>query len=205
MEPSGVLSGDGLIEEIYQLQEPARLIGVEPVIGRFEVVTMNRTTMIAGGAAIAVAVVAALIFLTRPPSESGAVSGADRAEDAREFIADVRKPGPESYADAYDRAREYQKDGRLADAQLLYFYAARGGHAGAEFELAAMNDPNHHDGATSLLAEPDAFQAYKWYSAALEHGTREAQSRLDALHAWATKEAAQGNSEAERLLLQWSR
>jgi TPR repeat protein len=167
--------------------------------------TMNRTTMIAG-AAIAVAAVAALIFLTRPsPEPDGAITGEDRAEEAREFIADVRKPGPQSYAEAYEQAREYQKDGRLADAQLLYFYAARGGHAGAEFELAAMNDPNHHTGATSLLEKPDAFQAYKWYSAALEHGSREAQARLDALRDWATEAAAQGNSEAERLLLQWSR
>ena len=161
--------------------------------------------MIAAGAAIAVAALAALILLMRPAPEPGAVTGADRAEDAREFIAEVRKPGPESYGEAYDRAREYQKDGRLADAQLLYFYAARGGHAGAEFELATMNDPNHHATETSLLAKPDAFQAYKWYSAALEHGSREARGRLDALRDWATQAAAQGNSEAERLLLQWSR
>jgi TPR repeat protein len=125
------------------------------------------------------------------------VTGADRAEDAREFIAEAGEPGPKSYADAYERAREFQKEGRPADAQLLYFYAARGGNAAAEFELAAMNDPNHHASATN------PFQAYKWYSAALEHGSREAQSRLDALHDWTEKAAAEGNSEAERLLLQW--
>ena len=73
-----------------------------------------------------------------------------------------------------------------------------------EFELAAMNDPNHHARETSLLAEPDAFQAYKWYSAALEHGSQQAQARLDGLHEWANKAAEEGNSEAERLLLQWT-
>jgi TPR repeat protein len=55
-----------------------------------------------------------------------------------------------------------------------------------------------------LLAEPDAYQAYKWYSAALEHGSPEAQQRLEALRDWATQAAAQGNPEAERLLLQWA-
>jgi TPR repeat protein len=167
---------------------------------------MNRTTIIAAALAIAVVAIAALFFVLRPSPEPGAITGAERAEEAREFIAEVREePGPESYGDAYERAREHQEEGRLADAQLLYFYAARGGHAGAEFALAEMNDPNHHESATSLLEEPDAYQAYKWYSAALEHGSSEAQQRLDALRDWATQAAAQGNSEAERLLLQWPR
>jgi TPR repeat protein len=166
---------------------------------------MNRATMNAIGTGVAVAVVAALLWSTvfRHSREPGAITGADRAEEAREFIAEVKKPDSESYADAYQRARDFQKEGRLADAQLLYFYAARGGHAGAEFELAAMNDPNHHASEKSLLPDPDAFQAYKWYSAALEHGSPDAQARLDALHDWASKAAADGNSEAERLLLQW--
>jgi TPR repeat protein len=140
----------------------------------------------------------------RTPPDSGAGSGADRAEDAREFIADIREANPESYSAAFARAEEYQEDGRLADAQILYFYAARGGHPDAEFKLAEINDPNHHASATSMLAEPDAYQAYKWYRAALEHGSPRAQDRLDALHDWAMKAAAQGNSEAERVLLQWS-
>ena len=165
---------------------------------------MTRTTMIAAAVVVAVMALAAL-FLMRPPSEPDAITGAERAEEAREFLADVRETTPESYDDAYRRARDYQDNGQLADAQLLYFYAARGGHAGAEFELAEMNDPNHHESGTSLLEEPDAYQAYKWYSAALEHGSREAQERLDALHDWATEAAEQGNSEAERLLLQWPR
>jgi len=164
---------------------------------------MSRTTMLAAAAALAVVAIAALLFLMRPSLEPGAITGSERAEDAREFLADVRESGPESYEDAYERAREYQENGQLADAQLLYFYAARSGHAGAEFELAEMNDPNHHESATSLLEEPDAYQAYKWYSAALEHGSSEAQERLEALRDWTTKAAAQGDSAAERLLLQW--
>lgn len=163
---------------------------------------MNRTTMIAA-LAVAVAAVAVFFLLLRPGPDPGTITGTERAEEAREFIADVQEAGPESYADAYERAREHQEAGRLADAQVLYFYAARGGHAGAEFELAQMHDPNHHDPATSLLEEPNAYQAYKWYSAALEHGSTQARARLDALRDWATNAAAEGNSEAERLLLQW--
>jgi TPR repeat protein len=166
---------------------------------------MNRATSIGlaiAGAIIAVAVVA---FFLRPSPEPGAITGADRAEEAREFIAEARDDtGPESYAEAYERAREFQQSGQLADAQVLYFYAARGGHAGAEFELATMNDPNHHASETSLLAKPDAFQAYKWYSAARDHGSNQAQARLDALHDWALQAASAGDSEAERLLLQWA-
>jgi TPR repeat protein len=159
--------------------------------------------MIAAAVAL-IAAVAALFLLMRPSLEPGAITGSERAEDARDFLADAREAGPQSYGDAYERAREYQANGQLADAQLLYFYAARGGHPAAEFSLAEMNDPNHHESATSLLEKPDPYQAYKWYSAALEHGSNEAQERLDALRDWATQAAAQGNSEAERLLLQWA-
>jgi TPR repeat protein len=162
--------------------------------------------MIAAAVVTVVAVIAVLALLMRPATIPGAITGSDRAEDAREFIAEVREEGgPQSYIDAYERAREHQESGRLADAQVLYFYAARGGHAGAEFELAEMNDPNYHASATSLLPEPDPYQAYKWYSAALEHGSSEAQDRLKALHEWASQAAAQGNTEAERVLLQWGR
>src|SRR5690606_41047838 len=73
----------------------------------------------------------------------------------------------------------------------------------AAFELGTMNDPLHHDPSTSLLAEPDAFQAFRWYSQALDGGVREAAGRLDALKRWADEQAAGGNAEAERLLLQW--
>lgn len=163
---------------------------------------MNRTIV---GVALGAVAIAVVLFLIRPSSDSDAITGPDRAEEAREFIADVGDKGPERYAEAYTRAQEYRKQGQLADAQLLYFYAARGGHADAEFALAEMNDPNHHAAATSLLAEPDAYQAYKWYSAALEHGAGEAKARLEMLHQWATQAAAKGNAEAERLLLQWSR
>jgi TPR repeat protein len=135
---------------------------------------------------------------------------ADRADEARELIADLER-GDDAvgegetadYERTYEQAEEFQREARLADAQLLYFYAARGGHAPSAFALAAMNDPNHHSEQTSLLSEPDPFQAYKWYSVALEHGAGSAAARLEELHEWAKQAAANGDVEAERLLLQW--
>ena len=106
---------------------------------------------------------------------------------------------------AFERAGAFRKSGQLGDAQLLYFYAAREGHPGAAFEYAAMNDPNHHSPETSLLAEPDAFQAFRWYTVALEGGMTAAQQRLDALREWAVAAAADGDDKADRLLLQWER
>jgi hypothetical protein len=104
---------------------------------------------------------------------------------------------------AYDRALELQANGQLDDAQVLFFFGARRGHPRSAFTYAELNDPLHHSPATSLLAEPDAFQAFRWYSAALDGGVEAAVSRLAELHEWAEKEAAAGNDEAERLLLQW--
>lgn len=127
----------------------------------------------------------------------------DRAEDARTIIADLKRSEPVDYAGAFARAEQFQKDGRLADAQLLYFFAARGGNAASAFALATMNDPNHHSATSSLLPEPDAFQAFKWYTAARDAGMAAADQRLAALHDWAENAAADGNVDAERLLLQW--
>jgi hypothetical protein len=66
-----------------------------------------------------------------------------------------------------------------------------------------MNDPNHHSPDISLLPEPDAFQAFRWYSSAREQGMAEAVERLDALREWAVTAAATGDIDAEQLLLQW--
>jgi hypothetical protein len=104
---------------------------------------------------------------------------------------------------AFEQAQEFQSAGQLADAQLLYFFGARAGHAPSAFALATMNDPNHHSSETSLLPEPDAYQAYRWYSVARDKGLPGAAERLEALHEWAVAAADAGNAKAEQLLLQW--
>ncbi len=170
---------------------------------------MNRQTLAVGILVLAVLVVGGVVYwMYRPaglPSESPtpAATAVERAADARSVIAELEQSVPVDYAEAVARAEQFHQEGRLADAQLLYFFAARGGNAAAAFALATMNDPNHHSSATSLLPEPDAFQAYKWYSTARDGGMSEAAARLDALHAWAETAAANGDADAERLLLQW--
>jgi TPR repeat protein len=162
----------------------------------------NRIFGVILAVAIAVAVIAGVMYFVADPSTDG-VADSERGEEARQVMAELEDGGTADYQEAYERAQAFQREGRLADAQLLYFYAARGGHAQSELALATMNDPNHHSEETSLLSEPDPFQAYKWYSAALEHGATSASARLDELHEWAKEAAAEGDLEAERLLLQW--
>ena len=131
-------------------------------------------------------------------------TAAERGDSAREIINRLQEaPGEPDYAEAHARAEELQSEGRLSDAQLLYFFAARGGHAPAAYQLATMYDPNHHAPETSLVDEPDPFQAYKWYVAARDAGHDQAGQRLSELRAWAEQAGGEGNADAERLLLQW--
>lgn len=171
---------------------------------------MSRPLVAAAVVAAAVVLIAAVYLLfapspTAPPGERAAPA-VERGDAARETIAKYREAGDDGqvdYDEIFAEAQEHQREGRLADAQLLYFFAARNGHARSAFELGTMYDPLHHDPSRSLMSKPDAFQAYRWYSQALEGGVGEAAGRLDALKRWADDEAARGNAEAERLLLQW--
>lgn len=166
---------------------------------------------------VALIVLAAIWLLTREPEPepipeparpgetvAPAETPEERGDSAREFIDELnaRENGVD-YSEAYRRAQEFQSDGRLADTQLLLFFAARGGHGAAAFDLATLYDPNHHSQAASLMNEPDPFQAYRWYRQAEDTGHASASERLADLRGWAEQAAAAGNAEAERLLLQW--
>ena len=127
----------------------------------------------------------------------------ERGDTAREIIAELRKnPAEIDYAQAFDRAQEFQAAGNFADAQLLYFFAARGGYGPAAFELASLQDPNYFSAEAGLMDKPDPFQSYKWYSLARDTGVQMAVTRLAELRAWA-EDAASNDPDAERLLLQW--
>jgi TPR repeat protein len=132
-----------------------------------------------------------------PPTSKEAVP-----ELAREVI-EGQEQAPD-YAAALEQARSLRAEGKLADAQLLYFFAARGGYAPAAFELGELYDPLHFDVTTSLMEQPDPFQAFKWYQQASQAGVAEAGARLEALHDWANQAAEEGNLDAEQLLLQWN-
>lgn len=137
---------------------------------------------------------------TVEPAQTEAERG-DTARDIIDRLSDT--DGEVDYDAALSRALEFQADGRLADAQLLIFFAARGGHAPAAFTLATYYDPNHHAETTSLMEEADPFQAYRWYRVARDAGQPDAEQRLANLRRWTEDAAASGSTEAERLLLQW--
>lgn len=133
-----------------------------------------------------------------------AETAAERGDSARDVINELQSAGGDiDYARAYERAQAFRSEGQAADAQLLYFFAARGGHADAAFDLATLYDPTRDAQASRLTGEADAFQAYRWYRAAEEAGNQQAGERLSELRAWAEQAAAAGDTEAERLLLQW--
>ena len=171
---------------------------------------MSRPIVTAAVVAATVILIAVLFYVFSPsttvPPDGRPVTDADRGQQARETIAELREEseaGRPNLDEAFARAEAHREAGELADAQILYFFAARNGHAQAAFRLGTSYDPLHHDPETSLLGKPDAFQAFKYYTQALEGGVTEAQDRLDALRDWAEREAY-ANADAERLLLQWN-
>lgn len=177
----------------------------------------TNTRLLVVVAVVAVVVIAA-VFLMRPEPEPEPVpepgrpletvepaeTAAERGDTARDIIARLEAaPNRPDYAGAHARAQEFLAEGRSADAQLLYFFAARGGYAPAAFDLATFNDPNHAGTDAGPVATPDPFQAYRWYVTARDAGDERAAERLEELRAWAESASSAGNGEAERLLLQW--
>ncbi|MGH8569385.1 MAG: hypothetical protein ACREXU_15610 [Gammaproteobacteria bacterium] len=142
-----------------------------------------------------------------PVAAAVAPAGVDTdrpGEEARALIATMRAPGAEEDLDTvFRKAGESLKLGRIADAHLLYFFAARRGHAPAAFVLAGIYDPVHFDKELSLLGKPDPVQALKWYRIAAAQGDGEAQARLRSLESWVDAKARAGDAEALRLRLSW--
>ena len=123
---------------------------------------------------------------------------------AREYISQLREAGkPYPLSEVYDKAETYRSEGSLADAHLLYFFAARESHLPAMMMMAEMADPAWFRAEDSLLDQADPVQAYKWYRKAADLGQAEADTRLQTLHDWALDAAAAGNSEARQLLLNY--
>ncbi|MCP4335349.1 MAG: sel1 repeat family protein [Gammaproteobacteria bacterium] len=121
---------------------------------------------------------------------------------AREYIVQIRAAGkPYPLAQVHDKAQDFQHDGSLADAHLLYFFAARENHLPAMMVMAKMSDPILFKAENSLLDEADAIQAFKWYSKAAELGQPAATKSIDKLRQWALDATATGNPEARQLLL----
>lgn len=126
----------------------------------------------------------------------------EEGQEAREFIAMAKQSGA-SLDTLFNRAQELTQAGKLVDAHLLYFQAARQGHAGASMVLAKQADPATYSTGSSVLNEPDITQARKWYLAAANAGDDTAEDLLEKLQQYVQAQAAAGDPEASRLLLQW--
>lgn len=121
---------------------------------------------------------------------------------AREYIKDLRVQGePYPLDQVYQKAQQHLQEGSLADAHLLYFFAAREDHLPSIMKLAEMSDPNLFRAEDALMDDADVIQAYKWYSKAAELGHQPANERVDGLHQWASNAAADGDPDARQLLL----
>ena len=123
---------------------------------------------------------------------------------ARAIISSLRAGGKDpDPAEVYANASRLQDEGHREDAYLLYRYAANHGDARAALVLGSQADPAYHSSDNTILPEPEAEQAIKWYRLASKEGNAEAATRLEALHTLLERASAAGDARASRLLLQW--
>ncbi len=141
---------------------------------------------------------------TTPPTAVDSALDTARGDRARVVIAQLRKNGGEVDVDElFARAERFRGAGMLADAHILYFFAARRGHARSAMVLGTMYDPSYHSNITSIMDDPDLGQAHKWYLQAANGGDMVAKEHLHDLRARVERAAAGGDQEAARLRLQW--
>jgi hypothetical protein len=125
-------------------------------------------------------------------------------ESARQLIVKLRDGSQTMSGDELlEQAKRYQIENLTSDAYLLLFHAARQGGGEAAFELASLYDPTHFREGSSLLTEPDSYQAHKWYSKAAKQDIPQAEARLQALRKRVQTAAKNGDAAARRLLLNW--
>lgn len=130
-----------------------------------------------------------------PPSAPSAFS----VQDARQKLQAGLTPDQ-----MYALAQQFQAqpDG-LQGAFLLYGQAAEQGHAAAALKLGEMYDPSSSE--PTPLPRRRAAKAYAWYRQAAAGGVAEAGQRLAGLRAWAEREAARGDVDAQSLLQDWQK
>lgn len=142
--------------------------------------------------------------LTLPPPPGGIATITNGGDRARAFIYDLRADGAQPDAGVvFAEAERMQGAGNLEDAYLLYRFAARNGQAQAALILGTQADPAFHAAAAGYLPDADPAQAYKWYSVAAAAGNDKAVQQLQALRKRMQQDAAAGDEQARRLLLQW--
>lgn len=155
---------------------------------------------------VALGLIATSLFLEEPSSTPDdetiqAIKASFKTEGsaAREQIAQMQEVGNvDAVETAYQQGQVFESDGERVDAYLMYFFAARKGHAESALKLAEMSDP-----LANRPEKAEPYQAYKWYKTAADSGIEEASEQLEKLKQWAETSAGEGNPAAQRLLLQW--
>jgi hypothetical protein len=123
---------------------------------------------------------------------------------ARAIVSGLRAGGKDpDPAEVYVNAQRLQDEGHPEDAYLLYRYAANHGDARAALLLGTQADPAYHESDNAILPEPEPEQAIKWYRMASAEGNTEAAAHLEALRTRLERASAAGDTQANRLLLQW--
>jgi hypothetical protein len=142
--------------------------------------------------------------LSLPPPPGGIATVTGGGEGARAYLYELQAGGAQPDPDVvYAEAERLQVKGDLENAYLLYRYAARHDQVEAAMALGTSADPAYHSATRSYLPEPSPGQAHKWYSMAATAGDKEASQRLQALRGRVEQDAAAGDKQAQRLLLQW--
>ena len=119
--------------------------------------------------------------------------------DARTLITELRTATKPDYNKAYNAGETLRKKGQLDEAYILYFFAAREGHANSAYRLGQLAD----NIISKSSYRADATQAIKWYRKAESAGVSEATDALNALKRYYEDKARSGDSNARRLLLLW--
>ncbi len=122
---------------------------------------------------------------------------------ARALIAGMRAAGTIDLDKIFAEAQQAQSRGEMADAYLLYFFAAREGLAAASLELGTQADPATRDPINSVFESADYTQAHKWYQMAAQQGDAVGRDRLTDLHTRIERLAAGGDAQAQRISLLW--
>lgn len=136
------------------------------------------------------------------PAETKTGSAGVEGEAARAYLAKAASEGLGVDA-LLAQAQAFQSEGKLGDAWLLYFKAAKDGSAEAAMMLAQQADPAYFRAGSTVLSQPDVVQAHKWYEQARRNGSDVAQQRLQQLLVELEKAAGAGDEQAAVLLEKW--
>lgn len=123
-------------------------------------------------------------------------------EHARNFIKTALGNGQQTPDSIFEQAEALRKAMKYTDAWLLYFYAARQGHAPSSVSLASMSDPNTYQKFGSPLNKGDEFQALKWYSLASKQGDTASIENFTKFKKLLENKAKSGDTHSRQLLLQ---